>query len=117
MSSRTGSPTDVQNWFEQNLRGLSPAALGSLSLRRTRCIRSACSACEQGHQHRSHVLYVRVKARRYAIYVPEDLVAEIEQVLERGRQVQALLYEAAVRYAQALKRQRNLRRQQEGQSE
>jgi hypothetical protein len=35
--------------------------------------------------------------------VPEDLVAEVCECLANGRMLQELLYQAAVRYTQALK--------------
>jgi hypothetical protein len=100
----------VRDWFEEQVARLSPLGLGSLSLRRTRCIRAGCAACERGEQHRSYVLYSRVKRRRRAVYVPEALVPEIEQALKRGRELQALMYEAAVRYTRALKAERQRRR-------
>jgi hypothetical protein len=53
------------------------------------------------------VLYGRVKKRRISIYIPEELVPEIQRALDNGRVVQELLYEAGERYATALKRQRS----------
>jgi hypothetical protein len=44
------------------------------------------------------------------VYVPDELVPELERALENGRQLQALLYEAGVRYAKALKLERKRRR-------
>src|SRR5437016_2080652 len=44
------SPADVWNWFLNQAKNLEPALLGSLSLRRTRCIRPNCSACASGEQ-------------------------------------------------------------------
>src|SRR5258708_18145487 len=55
------------------IRDLWPAVLGSLSLRRSRCIRENCPACLSGEQHQSYVLYGRAKRGRYAVYVPEEL--------------------------------------------
>jgi hypothetical protein len=86
------------------MAGALPAILGSLSLRRAPCIRANCQACRAGEQHPSWVLYGRVKGRRFSIYVPEDLVPEIQRCLDKGRALQELLFEAAPRYVQALKR-------------
>ena len=64
----------------------------------------ARSACEQ---HASYVLYGRLKGRRFAVYVPEELVPEVRRCLENGRALQDLLYQAAPRYVKALKRERD----------
>lgn len=93
---------------EQGAR-LWPAALGSLSLRRSPCVRENCQACLCGEQHPSHILYCRVKGRRLGIYIPQELVAEVGRCLENGRALQELLYEAAQRYVNALKHERTQR--------
>jgi hypothetical protein len=103
---RTESATDVERWFQQELARLWPAALGSLSLRRSPCVRQRCTACESGQQHLSHVLYGRRKGQRFALYVPDDLAPDVERALANGRRLQALLYEAGLRYARALKREK-----------
>lgn len=102
------SPTDVERWFRAQASGLWPAALGSLSLRKSPCVREHCAACARGDQHQSYVLYGRVNGRRVAIYVPDDLEPEIRRALENGRVLQELLYEAGRRYTNAVKHHRTL---------
>jgi hypothetical protein len=97
---------DVERWFRDQSAPLWPAVLGSLSLRRSPCIRDQCPACQSGDQHVSHVLYGRHRGRRFALYIPEDLVPEVQQSLTNGRALQELLYEAARRYTKALKQAR-----------
>lgn len=80
--------------------------LGSLSLRRSPCIRENCAACRSGEQHRSYVLSGRLQGRRVSVYVPEELVPEVRRCLDNGRAIQELLHEAAPRYIKALKRAR-----------
>ena len=80
--------------------------LGSLSLRRSRCIRENCPACLSGEQHQSYVLYGRTNERRVSVYVPEELVPEVQRALNNGRALQDLLHQAAPRYIKALKRAR-----------
>jgi hypothetical protein len=99
-------PSDVVRWLQSESRALWPAVLGSLSLRRTRCIRESCAACLSGEQHQSYVLYGRAKGRRVAVYVPEELVPEVQRSLDNGRALQDLLHQAAPRYIKALKRER-----------
>lgn len=104
------SPTDVERWFRAQAAELWPAALGSLSLRKSPCIRDHCGACARGDQHVSYVLYLRVKGQRRGIYIPEALVPQIQQALENGRTLQELLYEAGRRYATAIKQKRSATR-------
>jgi hypothetical protein len=101
------SPSDVAHWLRSETATLWPALLGSLSLRRSRCIRKNCAACKSGEQHQSYVLYGRANGRRVAVYVPEDLVPEVQRSLDNGRALQDLLHQAAPRYIKALKRARS----------
>jgi hypothetical protein len=103
--TNTDTPADIQKWFSELAAGLWPAALGSLSLRRSRCIRDNCQACLSGEQHLSYVLYGRSKEGRFTIYIPEQLVPEISRALENGRALQDLLYQNAKRYTKALKQE------------
>jgi hypothetical protein len=101
------SLSDVMSWLQSQTAGLWPAVLGSLSLRRSPCIRQNCPACLSGEQHPSYVLYGRLKGRRFAVYVPEELVPEVRRCLDNGRALQELLHQAAPRYVKALKRERD----------
>ena len=78
------SPSDVAHWLRSESADLWPALLGSLSLRRSRCIRENCPACRSGEQHQSYVLYGRANGRRIAVYVPEELVPELQRSLDNG---------------------------------
>ena len=104
-------PIEVSQWFQRQAASLWPAALGSLSLRRTRFIREKCQACLQGEQHTGHVLSGRIKGRRFSLYIPNELVPEVERCLDNGRKLQDLLYQSAFRYARSLKHERDLRNQ------
>jgi hypothetical protein len=106
MARKSQSLSEVQRWFQEQASGVWPALLGSLSFRRSPCVRQHCTACESGQQHSSHVLYGRRKGRRFALYVPEELVPEVQRCLDHGRALQELLYQAAPRYIQALKLER-----------
>jgi len=71
------SPSDVARWLRSESTSLWPALLGSLSLRRSRCIRKDWPACRSGEQQQSYVLYDRANGRRVAVYVPEELVPDL----------------------------------------
>jgi len=100
------SAIEIQQWFQNQTANLWPAGLGSLSLRRSPCIREHCEACLRGEKHPSHFLYVRMKGRRLAIYIPDDLVPDVQRSLDNGRELQELLCQTAVRYAKVLKHER-----------
>src|SRR5262245_6373352 len=100
------SPEQVIRWFQAAVKNLSPAAAGSLSLRRSPCIRNNCPACASGQGHSSYVLYGRLEGKRFSIYVPDDLVPQINEAIANGRRLQELVSEAGVRYTQALKARR-----------
>jgi hypothetical protein len=104
--AKNESPSDVVSWLQTEAAKLFPAVLGSLSFRRSPCVREKCPACMSGEQHPSYVLYGRVKGRRTAVYVPQELVPEMRRSLENGRALQELLQQAAPRYVKALKRER-----------
>src|SRR5260370_19167991 len=100
------SASAVMGWLQSEAAVLWPAFLGSLSLRRSRYVRVNCAACLSGEQHQSYVLYDRAEGRRIAVYVPEELVPQVQRGLDNGRALQNLLHHAAPRYIKALKRER-----------
>ena len=100
------SASDVIRWLQNEASVLWPAFLGSLSLRRSRCVRANCAACLSSEQHQSYVLYDRADGRRVAVYVPQELVAQVQRGLDNGRALQDALHRAAPRYIKALKRER-----------
>ena len=104
--AKSESPSDVMRWMQSESASLWPAVLGSLSLRRSPCVRENCPACLSGEQHQSYVLYGRLNGRRIAVYVPEELVPEVRRCLDNGRALQELLQQAAPRYVKALKCER-----------
>jgi hypothetical protein len=102
----TEDPAAVGEWFGKAIETIWPVADGSLSLRKSPCVRANCPACAAGEGHRSYVLYGRTGKKRFSIYVPEDLVPELRAAMENGRRLKELIGEAGLRYTQALKEQR-----------
>src|SRR5512133_4267 len=103
---RDESPEDVRHWFLRQVSELWPLATGSLSLRTGPCIREHCSACQRGAGHASYALYGRNKKRRFSVYVPEELVALVQQAVDNGRKLEEVMREAGLRYTVALKGKR-----------
>lgn len=100
------TPEQVTRRFQTAVQKLGPAVAGSLSLRKSPCIRENCPACARGEGHASYALYGRLKGKRFSIYVPNDLVPEISAAIANGQRVQELLSEAGVRFTKALKESR-----------
>ena len=104
--TRGESPEDVRHWFLRQVSGLWPLAAGSLSLRTGPCVREHCSACERGEGHASYALYGRKNNRRFVVYVPEELVSQVQEAVNNGRKLEKLMREAGLRYTVALKAKR-----------
>ena len=110
MATRKETPDEVRRWFKDTVGSLWPVALGSLSLRKSPCIREHCRLCGSGEGHSSYALYGKKGNRRFSIYVPDDLASELERAIQNGRRLQDLVMEAGRRYALALKNARGSRR-------
>jgi len=106
--NRRETPEDVRRWFQGAIRNLWPIAMGSLSLRKSPCIRKHCQLCEAGQGHSSYALYGRKRDRRFSIYVPDELVADLEKAIRNGRNLQKLMAGAGRRYALARKKERDV---------
>jgi hypothetical protein len=103
-------PERVKTWFQSAIAELWPVAIGSLSLRRSPCIRKHCRLCETGEGHQSYALYGRKGKRRFAVYVPDELAPDVERAIYNGRRLQELVSEAGRRYTLALKQARRSQR-------
>ena len=102
-TSMSETPQQVMRWFQSAVQDVSPVAAGSLSLRKSPCIRKNCPKCASGEGHSSYALYGRRGGKRFSIYVPEELVTQVREAIANGRRVQELMSEAGVRYTHALK--------------
>jgi hypothetical protein len=100
----------VKRWFLDHIGDLWPLALGSISLRKSPCVRKNCSACASGKGHSSYALSGYRGGRRFSVYVPDELAPEMEKAVENGRRLEDLMKEAGIRYLKARKQERNRRR-------
>jgi molybdopterin-guanine dinucleotide biosynthesis protein A len=105
--SKNETSEDVRRWFLNAIRNLWPVAMGSVSLRKSPCIRENCSACASGKWHSSYAFSGYHANRRFSIYVPEQLAPEIQEAIKNGRRLEDLIKEAGVRYLRAQKRERS----------
>ena len=107
MKRKQDTAEQVKQWFLKAIQDLWPVADGSLSLRKSPCIRPNCAACARGQGHSSYVLYGRRAGRRFSIYIPEELAPDIQKAVDNGRRLKELINEAGVKYTHALKVQRD----------
>src|SRR5881409_670845 len=106
------TPEEIKRWFLNAIQKLWPVAMGSISLRKSPCIRENCSACASGVGHSSYALSGYRGKRRFSVYVPDQLAPEMQKAVEKGRTLQDLMKEAGIRYVRAQKAQRNARSRQ-----
>ena len=100
------SPDEIKQWLLKAVARLWPVAAGSISLRRSPCIRQHCSACDSGEGHPAYVLYGRRRAKRFSLYVPDELAGKVQKAIGNGRLLEEMIIEAGQRYTRALKRER-----------
>jgi hypothetical protein len=85
--------SQVRKQFHEQLLALWPALKGCLSEVRKPCIRPNCSACVRGDKHPAFIFSFTEKGRRRCMYVPVELVPLLQQGLDNGRKLEALLAE------------------------
>lgn len=105
---------DIKAWLLKAVDELWPVAAGSVSLRRSPCIREHCAACESGEKHPAYFLDGRRGGRRFSLYVPNELVDKVEEAIKNGRELELLIMEAGERYTKVLKRERQERELKQG---
>ena len=106
---KTETPEEVRRWFLKAVQDLWPIAGGSISLRKSPCIRENCSACASGVGHSSYALSGYRGKRRFSVYVPHELAPEIQKAVETARELQNLMKEAGLRYVRARKNEERAR--------
>ena len=104
---KTETPEEVRRWFQSAIRKLWPIAAGSISLRKSPCIRKNCSVCASGVGHSSYALSGYRGSRRFSVYVPDQLAPEIQKAVDKARALQDLMKEAGVRYVRARKSEKH----------
>src|SRR3974390_292994 len=95
-----------QNFFRQ-LESLWPPIKGSLAEVRKPCIRPNCQACARGDKHSAYILSFTEKGRRRCMYVPTELVPQLQQALRNGRALEELLYQLGPELLRHYRQQRD----------
>lgn len=95
-----------QNFLRQ-LEQLWPPIKGSLAQVRKPCIRPHCPACARGDKHPAFILSFTDQGRRRCMYVPAELVPQLQQALRNGKALEALLYRLGPELLRHYRRQRD----------
>jgi hypothetical protein len=105
--SLTKSPNGPlrQNFLHQ-LEKLWPAIKGSLAEVRKPCIRPNCPACARGDKHPAFILAFTDKGKRRCMYVPAELVPQLQQALRNGKALEELLYQLGPELLRRYRKQR-----------
>jgi Family of unknown function (DUF6788) len=93
--------------FLRQLQKLWPAIKGSLSEVRKPCIRPNCAACARGDKHPAFLLAFTHQGRRRCMYVPAELVPQMQQALHNGKALEALLYQLGPELLRQYRQQRD----------
>jgi len=97
----------LRHTFLRQLDKLWPAIKGSLAQVHKPCIRPNCPACARGDKHPAFILSFTEKGRRRCMYVPAELVPQLQQALRNGKALEALLYELGPQLLRQYRQQRD----------
>jgi hypothetical protein len=92
--------------FLRQLGELWPAIKGSLAEVRKPCIRPNCAACARGDKHRAFILSFTDRGRRRCMYVPAQLVPQLQQALRNGKALETVLYQLGPELLRHYRKQR-----------
>lgn len=98
--------SELRRCFYEQLHALWPALKGSVSEVRKPCIRPNCPACARGDKHPAFFFSFTDKGRRRCMYVPADLVPLLQEGLENGRKLEALMTQAGPTLVRLYREQR-----------
>jgi hypothetical protein len=107
MTQPTSPDSSLRQDFLHDLQKLWPAIKGSLAEVRKPCIRPNCPACARGDKHPAFILSFTDKGRRRCMYVPAELVPQLQQALRNGKALEALLYQLGPELLRQYRKQRD----------
>src|SRR5512136_284770 len=98
---------NLRRHFLRQLEKLWPAIKGSLAEIRKPCIRPNCPACARGDKHPAFILSFTDKGRRRCMYVPTELVPQLQQALRNGKALEEFLYQLGPELLRQYRKQRD----------
>jgi hypothetical protein len=106
LAQQKSKETSAVERARQELAALWPALKGSLAQVHKPCIRKNCPACARGDRHPAWLLAFSERGRRRCLYVPTNLVPQLQQALRNGRKIEKLLYRLGPLLIREYRRQR-----------
>ena len=106
MTHPKSSDSALRQNFLRQLEKLWPAIKGSLAQVRKPCIRPNCDACARD-KHAAFILSFTDKGRRRCMYVPAELVPQLQQALRNGKALEAQLYQLGPELLRQYRKQRD----------
>jgi hypothetical protein len=107
MPNPKSSDAALRRTFLRQLEKLWPPIKGSLAEVRKPCIRPNCPACARGDKHPAYILSFTDQGRRRCMYVPTELVPQLQQALRNGRALEELLYQLGPELLRHYRQQRD----------
>src|SRR5262245_5721829 len=89
-------PTQIRQMLDARLKKMAPSKpvlAASLALVNKRCGQHSCSCHHGGPLHQAHHLSLKVNGKTRTIYVPKDLVAEVQSWVAEHQRLKTLLQE------------------------
>jgi hypothetical protein len=91
-------PTSIRRMLESRLKQMvptGPVLAASLQLVNKRCGSPSCRCHHGGPLHQAHHLSFREAGRLRTIYVPQDLLQEVQQWVQEHHRLKALTHEVS----------------------
>src|SRR3954462_2254519 len=91
-------PTLIRPMLDSRLKQLAPAGpvlAASLSRVSKRCGQPSCACHHGGPLHHAHHLTLKEAGKSRTVYVPQDLLEEVQRWVQEHRRLKALLHEVS----------------------
>jgi hypothetical protein len=89
-------PTLIRRMLDRRLKQLAPAGpllAASLAQVKKRCGQPSCSCHHGGPLHSAHHLTVSEAGKTRTVYVPQDLLTEVQQWVQEHQRLKGLIHE------------------------
>jgi len=110
-------PTQIRRMLASRLRRLTPAGpllAASLALVQKRCGQPSCRCHHGGPLHQAHHLTLKDAGKTRTVYVPQDLLGEVQAWVAEYQRLKGLLAEVSQLTLALVKRHVQQRRRQKG---
>jgi hypothetical protein len=107
MTQPKSPDSSLRQDFLRQFQKLWPAIKGSSAEVRKPCIRPNCPACARGDKHPAFILSFTDKGHRRCMYVPAELVPQLQQALRNGKALEELLYQLGPELLRQYRKQRD----------